>query len=79
VSSRRHGQVGLLVVRAWVESDDGGGLRARITQVLDLESGDESVTVVASVDEVVAAVRAWLEAFLALVTSGSGDDAVTER
>jgi hypothetical protein len=77
VTSRRHGQAGLLVVRVWVESNGSHALRARITQTLDLESRDESVMVVSSVDEVVAAVRAWLDAFLGLA-GGAGDDAVTD-
>lgn len=78
MTSRRHGQVGLLVVRAWVEPDGERGLRARITQTLDLAGRDESVTVVSSAEEVLAAVRTWLDAFLELVT-GSRDDAVTDR
>ena len=54
----------MLVVRAWVEDFPEGTLRARITQTLDIALPGEVVTVTSSVDELCAAVRAWLEAFL---------------
>jgi hypothetical protein len=58
-------RTGLLVVRVWIEGDsDDDGLRARITQTVDLVSGAEVVTVAATSDDVCAAVRAWLEAYL---------------
>lgn len=70
--------MGLLIVRAWVEADSGRGLRARITQTLDLETREESVTLASSVDEVVAAVRVWLDALLERA-GRAGDDTVTDR
>lgn len=57
-------RTGLLVVRVWIEGDsDDAGLRARITQTVDLHSGPE-VSVAATSDDVYAAVRGWLEAYL---------------
>jgi hypothetical protein len=55
----------VLIVRAWVEP--GGReskLRARITEFLDISSGEHSVGTAASAEEVCAAVRSWLESFL---------------
>ncbi len=61
-----HNRTGLLVVRVWIEGDsDDDGLRARITQTLDLFAGAEIVTAAATTDDVYAAVRGWLEAYLA--------------
>ena len=60
-----HNRTGLLVVRVWVEGDSAeGGLRARITQTVDLFE-PEVITTAATTDDVHAAVRGWLEAYLA--------------
>jgi hypothetical protein len=60
-----HNRTGLLVVRVWIEGDsDDDGLRARITQTVDLLSGAELISTAATSDDVCAAVRAWLEAYL---------------
>ena len=50
------------MVRVWVEDDHT--LRARLTQTLDLAHRDETVAVASSVEEIVATVRAWLDAFV---------------
>ena len=55
---------GVLVVRAWVEGGTPAGLRARITQSRDLASTEQLVTAAATVDEILATVRAWLNALL---------------
>lgn len=61
-----HNRTGVLVVRVWIEGDsDDDGLRARITQTVDLFAGAEIVTAAATTDDVYAAVRGWLEAYLA--------------
>jgi hypothetical protein len=54
---------GVLVLRAWVEGGSPGGLRARITKIREL---DESRTeaAAASLDQILAIVRAWLESLL---------------
>jgi hypothetical protein len=55
----------VLIVRAWVEPGGRGSeLRARITQFLDISSGEHTVGTVASMEEVCAAVQSWLECFL---------------
>jgi hypothetical protein len=60
-----HNRTGLLVVRVWIEGDcDDDGLRARITQTVNLLSGAELISTAATSDDVCAAVRAWLEAYL---------------
>jgi hypothetical protein len=58
-------RVGVLVVRVWLEDASEAGLRARITQTLDVARRGEIVIVTATRDEVYAAVRTWLEAFTA--------------
>jgi hypothetical protein len=59
-------RTGVLVVRVWTESGpDGPGLRARITQTVDVTAGAEVVTAAATADDVCAAVKEWLEAYLA--------------
>lgn len=55
----------VLVIRAWREGESADELRARITSTLDTTSGEEIVGAAADVEDVCAAVRAWLYAFLA--------------
>jgi hypothetical protein len=52
---------GLLVVRAWVGTADGPVLNARVWATPDVGSTPAAVRVVRSADDVVDAVRAWLE------------------
>jgi hypothetical protein len=54
---------GVLVVRAWVEGDSPG-LRARITQLPGLDQ-DQSEATAASLEQILAIVRAWLKTLLA--------------
>jgi len=59
-------RTGLLTVRVWLEEYSGSdGLRARITQTVDLLEDTQIVTAVATTDGVYATVRDWLEAYLA--------------
>ena len=55
----------VIVVRAWIESDPNARLRARLITSSDPSSDEQTITVAASVEEVVTAVREWLEAFVA--------------
>jgi hypothetical protein len=55
----------VLVIRLWAEGDQPGGLRARLIQVLDARSREQTVATATSVDDICAAVRAWVEAFAA--------------
>jgi hypothetical protein len=62
VVSRQH--VGVLVIRVWTEAD--GGMKARLTQTVDVEASDPDVTAevaIATEGEILEAVRSWLEAF----------------
>jgi hypothetical protein len=55
-------RAGVLVVRAWVEADDGP-LRARITARLDLAHEEERSVVVGGWETAAVVVRRWLEEF----------------
>lgn len=52
----------VLIIRAWMESDSGSEVRARLTSRPDVTSKEGSVSAAAGVDEICAAVRAWLDA-----------------
>jgi hypothetical protein len=56
-----HRRSGVLVIRAWLEDGEAAELRARLLSVDDIEAGEERVSWAASVEEVCAAVTAWLE------------------
>jgi hypothetical protein len=57
----------VLVIRVWTEGDpEAGGLRARITQTLDLSAPEKVETVAGSRQEVGRIVQDWLDAFLAV-------------
>lgn len=64
-----------MVLRAWMEPDarPGSGLRIRITQTPDVDGGESVTVAVASVDDAIAVVRRFLEAF-----DLGGDGVVTE-
>jgi 16S rRNA G1207 methylase RsmC len=57
-------RTGVLVVRAWLEDAGDKRLRARITHTRDVARPGETVIVTAGREEVFAAVRSWLEAFM---------------
>ena len=62
VASRE--RVGVLVIRVWMEAD--GGMRARMTQTVDVEAPDSEVTVettAATEEDLLETVRSWLEAY----------------
>jgi len=65
----------VLVVRVWVETASGAGLRARVTRTLDITARDEESTVVATPEEITRLVAEWLEAFVA----ERGDAVVTRK
>jgi len=70
MTTARPERTGVLVVRVWVEVGSPSGVRARITETSDLEEGERSSTVAGSVEEIVAIVSEWLDAFAA----GDDDD-----
>lgn len=60
------------VLRAWIEADPTHGLRVRVTDVIDLQTGVERIhPVVSSIDAVCAIVRAWLTEFVESAPSPS--------
>ncbi len=60
----RRERVGVIVVRVWSE-ESTGPVRARITHAQDTHSGEQTSELAAGTDEIVARVRAWIEAFAA--------------
>ena len=57
-------RTGMLIVRAWLEQDNGNQLRTRITRSLDVARRGEIVSSAATVDDVCSTIRAWLEEFI---------------
>ena len=57
-------RTGILVIRVWVEQDDAGRLRARLTQAADLGETATTLAVAAGVPAICDAVEAWLRRFL---------------
>ena len=57
-------RTGILVIRVWVEQDDAGRLRARLTQAADLGETATTLAVAAGVPDICDAVEAWLRRFL---------------
>jgi hypothetical protein len=56
----------VLVVRAWREDETLTGLRARVTAVRDVVTGESVITTCATVEDICQAVRAWLDEFTAV-------------
>ena len=59
-------RVGVLVIRIWLEGSGRGSLRARVTRTLDVTRAEQSSEseAAATPEQIVAAVRAWIDAFL---------------
>ncbi len=59
-------RAGAIVVRVWIEpgADHLEGLRARITSSPDLSSAGETVQFASGSEEILTAVRSWLDRFL---------------
>ncbi len=64
-------RTGAIVVRIWLERPEVSGLRARITQTVDVSNPELFVTAAASPDEVCERVRAWINLFLAEQTGAA--------
>lgn len=56
--------VGVLIVRVWIEGGTAVGLRARITELTELRNGEPVTQAAATIDDICAVVRAWLDAFV---------------
>ena len=72
MSVRPAERTALLVIRAWLEPGAEPRLRARITQTIEIERPATASRVVATREEVTAAVERWLDVFI-------GDGALTRR
>ncbi len=57
-------RTGLLIVRLWIEPNAREGLRARITQTLDLAGAEQTMAAASNPDDIYAAVRTWVETFV---------------
>lgn len=51
-----------MVVRIWIEIS-GDSIRARMTETLDIASGEETSRVASTEEEIVEGVRQWVRAF----------------
>jgi len=68
-------RVAVAVLRAWIEADPTHGLRVRVTDVIDVETGSQRVhPVVSSIEGVCAIVRDWLIAFVESTPGPSPND-----
>ena len=54
----------MLIVRVWTESHELPGLRARITQSVDVLEPGETVSTASTIEDVLSTVRNWLEEFV---------------
>lgn len=61
-----------LIIRVWLT--DGAPLRARLTELDDIEAPERAVAVVGNADDVLDATRAWLTRVL-LASDGKPDRA----
>jgi hypothetical protein len=68
-------RTGVLVIRAWIETNGEERLRARITQTIDIDQREQSSTIAATPDEITKAVSLWISA----LTKRRGDEAVTHQ
>jgi len=57
-------RTGLLIIRAWIEEGSEEPLRVQVRSVDDVSAGVERTQTLARVEEVVAAVQAWLTDFV---------------
>jgi len=69
-------RTGLLIVRLWIEPSAREGLRARITQTLDSEGAEQTMAAAGNPEDIYAAVRTWVEAFVS-TEQAAGDATVT--
>ena len=65
VKTQARDRTGLLIVRLWIDGNPRDGLRARITQTLDTADAEQSMATAADPEDIYAAVRTWIEAFVA--------------
>jgi len=66
-------RTGVLVLRVWLEDGEQDGLRARITETLDISTPDEIERAAAGEGEILRAVGVWLRSFLDATEAQSQD------
>jgi Mg2+ and Co2+ transporter CorA len=66
-------RTGVLVIRAWVETNSADRLRARIMRAYDFDRPEQSI-LAASAEEITAAVAEWVAE---LLDGGPGDETLT--
>jgi 16S rRNA G1207 methylase RsmC len=75
MKSETSARTAVMVLRLWMEPQHETGLRVRITQTLDAASVEQSVAVVATADDICAAVKRWVEDFTDLSSLDEDRDA----
>jgi hypothetical protein len=60
-------RTGVFVVRIWSDEDSPRGLRARVTQTLDVSEREGTTTKAVRADEIHDLLSAWLDGFRASV------------
>jgi hypothetical protein len=63
MSAKRGPPTAVLVVRLWWDSGEPGGFRARVLRTQDIEQEPQEVLSAASVAELLALVRGWIDEF----------------
>jgi hypothetical protein len=63
LSSRE--RTGVIIIRVWLEADDGNGFRARVTWVRDVEANEVDNAAASNVEEVVEMVQRFVNEFTA--------------
>jgi hypothetical protein len=58
-----------LIIRVWLTEGEGAGVRARLTELDDVESPGRTVAVAEGIDDVLEATRDWL---VRVVAGGGG-------
>ena len=66
-------RTGVLVLRVWLEDGEQDGLRARITETLDISTPDEIERAAVGEDAILRAVGVWLRSFLGETEAQSQD------
>ena len=61
----KESQAGVFIVRIWREPHSASGFRARIIESSDLRSPNEGMRAADTADEITAAVREWIDKFVA--------------
>jgi hypothetical protein len=67
-------QIGLLIIRAWIEPGSSSPLRAQLRITTDVSVGFDASRTLTREEAVIEAVQAWLSSMLAGSSAVNGDD-----